>query len=393
MDPAVGATNYQAPGADRYTITLTLDTKNIALGSDSGFIELVRVTNGNIQRLVDGTVYGVIDDYFAKRTYDTNGDFIVNDFKIVPKANTETTDTYKLQIGTGVAYIRGYRVENALDKTLETTRARTTETINNNITTVDYGSYIYINNANGVFDTTNVSAVDFHCINADSSIVSTNTTTYNATRVATGYLRAVSFDTNTTDATTQPYVYKAYYNATVTIDSGSSAGDIRRIVSYNGTTKTATVDTPFTTAITSSSNFSLRFDTKDIDLMVVPSGTGASASAGIDPKGKVGGTTIGDTTLYNATSPELVFDLGYPYVGNLSDTSYSTFKAFRGITFASGVGSINLTGLDATFFGTASATQSADSAKNYWQVVVTNVGSSAFTIGQIVNFASTNTIA
>ena len=430
LDPAVGATNYQAPGADRYTITLTLDTKNIALGSDSGFIELVRVTNGNIQRLVDGTVYGVIDDYFAKRTYDTNGDFIVNDFKIVPKANTETTDTYKLQIGTGVAYIRGYRVENALDKTLETTRARTTETINNNITTVDYGSYIYVNNVNGVFDTTNIGAVDFHCINANSSIVSTNTTTYNATRVATGYLRAVSFDTNTTDANTQTYVYKAYvsdmqnyvltgtaasgttsnvvftdttgkfssaanayYNATVTIDSGSSAGDIRRIVSYNGTTKTATVDTPFTTAITSSSNFSLRFDTKDIDLMVVPSGTGAAASAGIDPKGKVGGTTIGDTTLYNATSPELVFDLGYPYVGNLSDTSYSTFKAFRGITFASGVGSINLTGLDATFFGTASATQSADSAKNYWQVVVTNVGSSGFSVGQIVNFASTNTIA
>lgn len=429
LDPAVGATNYQAPGADRYTITLTLDTKNIALGSDSGFIELVRVTNGNIQRLVDGTVYGVIDDYFAKRTYDTNGDFVVNDFRIVPKANTETTDTYKLQIGTGVAYVRGYRVENALDKTLETTRARTTETINNNITTIDYGSYLYINNANGVFDTTNVTAVDFHCINANSSIVSTNTTTYNATRVATGYLRAVSYDTNTTDANTQTYVYKAYvsdmqnyvlsgtassgttsnvvfadttgkfsstanayYNATITIDAGPNAGETRRVVSYNGGTKTAIVDSTFPTAITSSSTFSLRFDTKDIDLMVVPSGTGASASAGIDPKGKVGSSSIGDTTLYNASSPELVFELGYPYVGNLSDTSYSTFKTFRGISFASGVGSINLSGLDATFFGTASATQSADTAKNYWQVIVTDKGSSAFTVGQIVNFASTNTI-
>jgi hypothetical protein len=429
LDPAVGATNYQAPGADRYTITLTLDTKNIALGSDSGFIELVRVTNGNIQRLVDGTVYGVIDDYFAKRTYDTNGDFVVNDFRIVPKANTETTDTYKLQIGTGVAYVRGYRVENALDKTLEANRARTTETINNNITTIDYGSYLYINNANGVFDTTNVTAVDFHCINANSSIVSTNTTTYNATRVATGYLRAVSFDTNTTDANTQTYVYKAYvsdmqnyvlsgtaasgttsnvvftdttgkfsstanayYNATITIDAGPNAGETRRVVSYNGGTKTAIVDSTFPTAITSSSTFSLRFDTKDIDLMVVPSGTGASASAGIDPKGKVGSSSIGDTTLFNASSPELVFELGYPYVGNLSDTSYSTFKTFRGISFASGVGSINLSGLDATFFGTASATQSADTAKNYWQVIVTDKGSSAFTVGQIVNFASTNTI-
>ena len=430
LDPAVGATNYQAPGADRYTITLTLSTRNITLGSDSGFIELVRVTNGSIQRLVDGTVYGVIDDYFAKRTYDTNGDFVVNDFRIVPKANTQTTDTYQLQIGTGVAYIRGYRVENALDKTLETTRARTSEFVNNNTTTIDYGSYIYINNANGVFDTTNVAAVDFHCVNANTSIVSTNNTTYNSTKVASGYLRALSYDTNSSDANTQTYVYKAfvsdlqnyvlsgtassgtssnvvftdttgkfsssanaYYGATITIDSGSSSGDARKIVSYNGTTKTAIVDVPFTTPITSTSTFSLRFDTRDIDAMVVPSGTGVKAIAGIDPKGKVGGTSIGDTTLFNATSPELIFDLGYKYINNISDTSYTSFKIFRGISFASGVGSVNLTGLNASFLGTGGITQTADAAKNYWQVVVTDKGSSSFENGQIINFASTNTIS
>ena len=427
LDPAVGATNYQAPGADRYTITLTLDTKSITLGSDSGFIELVRVTNGNIQRLVDGTVYGVIDDYFAKRTYDTNGDFVVSDFKIQPKANTETTNTYKLQIGTGVAYIRGYRVENALDKTLETTRARTTETVGNSTTTVDYGSYIYVSSANGVFDTTKVVAVDFHSINANSLIVTTNTTTYNSTKVASGYIRALSYDTNTSDANTQSYIYKAYlsdlqnyvlsgtassgtssnvvfsdtsgkfsasanayYGVNISIDGGSSAGDIRKIVSYNGITKTATVDVPFVTPITSSSTFSLRFDTKDIDLMVTQNNSGSTrdASFGVDNKGKTGSSGIGETILYNSTSPELIFELGYPYVGTLTDTSYSTYKTFRGISFASGVGSINLTGLDATFFGISSSTQSPDLAKTYWQVIVTDVGSSAFTAGQIIDFTT-----
>ena len=42
LDPAVGATNYQAPGADRYVITLTLITLPLTLGNDDDFIELVR---------------------------------------------------------------------------------------------------------------------------------------------------------------------------------------------------------------------------------------------------------------------------------------------------------------------------------------------------------------
>ena len=426
LDPAVGSTNYQAPGADRYTITLTLDTKSIDFGADSAFIELVRITEGKIQRLVDGSVYGVIDDYFAKRTFDTNGDFVVSDFKIVPAANTLTTATYKMQIGSGTAYVRGYRIENTLDTTLETTRARTTESVNNNFTTVDYGSYIYVNSANGLFDISKVIPVDFHSVNANSSIVTTNAVTYNSTKVASGYLRALSYDTNTTDANTQSYVYKAYvsdlqnytlsgtaasgtssnvvftdtsgkfsgaanayYGATISITAGSSSGDSRKIVSYNEATKTATVDQPFSTPITSSSAFSLRFNTRDINMMVAPSSSGYNytASAGIDPKGKLNSSSIGDTILYNATSPEMIFKLGYDYVNNLTDTSYSSYKDFRGIEFASGVATgVNLTGLEATFLGTAGAIQSSDAAKNYWTVVVTDAKSSAFVVGQIIDF-------
>lgn len=425
LDPAVGATNYQAPGADRYTITLTLDTKPIELGSDSSFIELVRVTNGKIQRMVDGTVYGVIDDYFAKRTYDTNGDFIVSDFKVIPKANTTDSSTYQLQIGTGSAYVRGYRVENTIDKVLETTRARTTQAINNNTVSIDYGSYLYTNNIKLPFDITKVIPVDFHCVNAASSIITTNAITYNATKVASGYLRAMSYDTNSSDANTQTYIYKsyvsdlqnyvlsgvassgtssnvvftdttdkfsavanAYYGAAITIDSGSSSGDVRKVISYNGTTKTATVDSPFTIPITSSSNFSLRFATRDIDLMVAPDATGYAytAYAGIDPKGKVNNLSIGDTVLYNAQSPELIFNLGAPYVSNITDASYSSFRVFRGVSFTTTTGGVTAqcTLTNTSFFGTGGTTQSADVAKNYYTIFDAS--------GNIINFTGSNTI-
>jgi hypothetical protein len=436
LDPAVGATNYQAPGADRYTITLTLDTKSIELGNDSGFIELVRITNGTIQRLVDGTVYATIDDYFAKRTYDTNGDFVVNDFKLVPRANTANSQTYQVQIGTGIAYVKGYRVESTLETVVEAPRARTTEAINNNNLTMDYGNYLYVNDANGVFDVTKVIPVDFHTINANASITTTNTTTYNSTRAGTAYLRGLEFETASDSSNTRTYVYKAYltdiqnyslsaaaaatgtattiqfsdstgkfssvanayYGVTISIDSGPSAGDVRKIVSYNGTTKTATVDTAFTVVPTTSSNFSLRFNVSNYNMMVTPAANKANviSSFGVDPLSKTNGIVSGvsnlPTVITNPTSPELIFPVGYPYAYRLNDESYQSWKMSRAVNFASGVGQFTLTG-DITFVGSASATQSSTEAKDNWLVIVTDAGSSGFSVGSIVNFSSTNTIA
>jgi hypothetical protein len=188
LDPAVGASNYQAPGADRYKISLSLTTLPLTLGNDDQFIELVRINNGVVVKQVDSTVYSTIDDYFAKRTYDTNGDFIVNDYSISPVANTLNSATYDLKISKGLAYVHGYRVDVASDTTLVNNRARTTQSENNNSAFVYYGSYFYVDNANGVFDVTTAFPVDFHSVPA-ANIATANTTTYNSTLVGSGYIR------------------------------------------------------------------------------------------------------------------------------------------------------------------------------------------------------------
>ncbi len=69
LDPAVGASNYQAPGADRYQINLSLITLPLELGNDDQFVELLRIENGNVQKQVHNTVYSVIDEYFATMLY------------------------------------------------------------------------------------------------------------------------------------------------------------------------------------------------------------------------------------------------------------------------------------------------------------------------------------
>ena len=374
LDPAAGASNYQAPGADRYQVTLTLTTLPLALGNDDGFIELLRIINGQIVKRVDGTVYSTIDDYFAKRDYETNGDYIVNDFKLTPAANTFNTNLYDLSVGPGVAYVHGYRVENQSNQVLTSDRARTVnQTINDDIY-VDYGNFYYVDTANGVFDVATMPSVDFHSVTANN-IVSTNNVTYSATQVGTGYIRNLSYVAGT-GSQTNTYIYQAYindftantlsgsvasatsttivindtngsfspvanayYNTTLALTSGTSAGDTRNIVSYtnSGGTKTITVDKPFTLTPDTTTKFTIQFMQFDVESIVVKSPSyGINASVNINSAyGKVNGLVTGDAILNGPGTPELIIPVGNPFVANISSSSYVSTKVFRNKNFTS----------------------------------------------------------
>ena len=83
----------------------------------------------------------VIDDYFAKRDYETNGDYIVNDFKLTPKTYAEDEDFYKMSISKGIAYVHGYRVESQATTDIISARARTTDSQNNTPVYMNFGNY------------------------------------------------------------------------------------------------------------------------------------------------------------------------------------------------------------------------------------------------------------
>ena len=372
LDPAIGASNYQAPGADRYVITLTLTSLPLTPGNDDGFIELLRIDNGKIIKQVDGTVYSTIDDYFAKRDYETNGDYVVNDFILTPSANSlGVGSSYDLSVSKGVAYVHGYRVENQSQIVLTNDRSQTTANINNNAVFVDYGNYFVVDTANGVFDISTMPQVDFHSVTA-SNIVSTNTATYTSTLIGTGFIRNFAYVSGT-GSTTSNYVFNAYvsdinyntlssnavsgttnsfviydtngsfssvanayYNVTVSMTTGGLT-DIRNIVSYNGATKTATVDSPFTITPTSSSSFTLNFQQYDVESIVKTVGSGnynLTANANINAAGgKVNGISSGDSILNSPGTPELLFQVGYPYVAQLTNTSYYSQRVYRSKSF------------------------------------------------------------
>jgi hypothetical protein len=435
LDPAVGASNFQAPGADRYVISLTLSSRPTYFGDDEFFIELVRVENGNVFKMVDGSVYATIDDYFAKRDYEANGDYIINDFTLTPKADVNV-DKYIMGVGKGLAYVSGYRVENPSPIEIVSNRARTTGTQNNEPVFMDYVSYFLVSNVRGqgasTFDITTSNTVDFHCV-TDSNINTANSTTYNSTLVASGYIRSLEFDTSPTNNQSNTYIYKAfvfdlqnktvsanvvsatsttvtlpgtngltstvndaYVGVTVTIIKGTNAGESRLITAYNGSTRVATVGSAWSVTPDTSSVFSLSFETGDIESMVSANKSSYPAtllgSAKIDNTGKTNNLESGRTILENPSVPEMIFRIGNPYVSSISSPSYTTYQQIRNISFGAAGGTLSatipFTGSYAgviKHLGADGTTLSSDVIEECYTIIVTNKGTNTtINVGDIL---------
>jgi hypothetical protein len=82
LDNAQNSYNYAAPGAHRFYIDLTLTKLAVDSVLDSNFVELIRVTNGSINTIVQNTEYSLLGNELARRTYDESGDYTVRGFEI-----------------------------------------------------------------------------------------------------------------------------------------------------------------------------------------------------------------------------------------------------------------------------------------------------------------------
>jgi hypothetical protein len=445
LDPAVGSTNYQAPGADRYTIRLELTTKPLTqqIVADSNFVELMRVNNGSIIKKINETSYSKINDYFAKRTYETNGDYIVNQFSIVPKANTLDSNNYIISVGPGVAYVQGYRIENQSEYLINARKARERKEVNNNVITPSYGNYLYVNDFRGanneIIDITQMRTVELHCVGvANANTLTVNS--YNSTVAANASIRNIVYSSSGTDSNTKSYIYKvylqnvttktlattvssatsntitltdttgkfstinnAYVGVRVTIDSGIASGQERTVSAYNGSTKVLTLAETLSVVPSGGETVTLRFDVKDTESII---GVNQSATTpitvygngDINVQGKVNNLESGDTILFDKDEPELIFPVGNPYVSSMSDISFTSLQSYRGqaFTVAGGGGVTKTVTIDSSFQSTINfirtgSSESADSIKQNFIVVVTDPRSSGLTTGDIIHFTNSPT--
>jgi len=143
-DNANGSSNQNAPGADRLKLVPVLTAKTTSeADADTTFFTLKKYSNGNAILVRDVAQYHVLGEEMARRTYEESGDYVVEDFKTkVIKRDS----SLKAAVGKGIAYVKGYRVENRAELFLDVDDIANTSVgeRTNQAVSFNYGSYLNI---------------------------------------------------------------------------------------------------------------------------------------------------------------------------------------------------------------------------------------------------------
>ncbi len=155
-DNAYGSKNENAPGADRLKLTPTLSILSpAAAAADSDFFTLIRYQNGNAVGLRDVSQYNVLGEEMARRTYEESGNYVLEQFPIstddrIPEG--EVNSQVHALVGQGVAYVKGFRVENSGEQSIQIDQIAATEIVNNQSIGTQYGHYVDVSGFSGRID-------------------------------------------------------------------------------------------------------------------------------------------------------------------------------------------------------------------------------------------------
>ena len=219
-DNARGFSNYAAPGADRFKISTVLSKKDIDDFDDKDFVELIRIDNGEVKKLQDKSVYSVIKDYFAKRTFEESGDYALKNFDVsalnslndrisnegiylpnqkTDDGNTPSDDLLCYKVSPGTAYVRGYDIDLPSSTILDIEKPRDIQTVNTALVPFEMGNLLRINNVVGTpFVGINTSGNTVKLFNQRKGAVGSGTTLVGEARVYAFNLTDSTYTNQTT---------------------------------------------------------------------------------------------------------------------------------------------------------------------------------------------------
>lgn len=432
LDPALEASNYQAPGAVRYKLDLILARRDLDSIDDEGFIEISRIENGVLQKNITTPIYSEIEEVFARRTYDESGNYTVNPFRIqLRNSTTDNANNFQLVISEGKGYILGYEFQTIAPQSIESPRARTVANVTNYNLNMNYGNYVIVDKLQGEIDTSSQGLIDIHCVPYNN----VNTATANAyvsTKIGSARVKDVTFysgDSNTALRSYELYLFdtrfnalgglaagaatnefqirlntantsatdnNAYVGATIEIVGGTSSGDVRTINAYNSVTRTANVSRNFTANTDGTSQYRIKFDFGDTESFVLSQTytTGSSnANCNITVLNKDNGLVNGRSFISEASSSTLVFPLPENFIkaGTMADREFTYRRVYTGVQFTSGVtgaGAVQAT-LGEDFVGATSTSNTSSTVMENFLVVISNPQSSGRPKGDQVKVKTT----
>lgn len=205
QDPAQGAYNYTAPGANRLKLNPILTKVADGTTASNNFVELIKITNGRIEARAAKPQYAAIRDYMAERTFDESGNYIVRGLQprirehlktgnnqgvfvsspqnavIRGQKQTGNNELLVVEVQPGKAYVKGYDNELYIPQNIIIDKGIDFEEINDAQIFASYGNYVDAHEVVGNWDTINQKTVTLR----DTQHKSTGNGTFSTT-VASG---------------------------------------------------------------------------------------------------------------------------------------------------------------------------------------------------------------
>lgn len=202
-DNAIGSYNYTAPGAHRLKLVPTptfYDAANNAVTVPENFLSILEFDGGDGRIVINKTDMQLssLGDLLATRTFEESGDYIVRPFSVDVIAHESNTQSFYYNVGAGIAYVDGYRVELASPRRVEVKRAIDTAYSENQLSTINMGNYVRVQNFVGTIPVETIPEVML--ITGDQEVLGNNLPItqpiggLNAKWVGNANVRAVVFD-------------------------------------------------------------------------------------------------------------------------------------------------------------------------------------------------------
>lgn len=350
LDNAYGSPNYAAPGADRHSIDLTLETTMAGTGlttTNKHFL-IASYRDGEMIGNVNKPEYSDLEKHLADRTYKESGDYTVIPFigRVSEHLSDESKFIFKLDKGT--AFVQGFEVSTEGQSSLEVDKARTTAFLNNSQLQIDKGPYILVENLTGLISPYSMVTIDIH----NTVSPSTSSATYNDTKIGTAIAFGTVFDSINTGTTN---TYKLFLTD-INLNATASISSARSFIIKTGSG-------PYTWT------FYAQYSTESYDSTTIL------------------GATVTDVTIQNSQNYTQLFKLGNTPVKthvnsgtNLTDITYQYYKEFTSTSFARSAGSTSATlTLSGTQFFIGSGILSSSTVASQWYATVRSVGSGSGT--------------
>jgi hypothetical protein len=427
LDPAQGAYNYQAPGANRYKVTTTLAKRTLDSADTSSFFEILRLVSGVKTKEIEYPIYSEIEKTLARRTYDESGNYTVDPFVIALQEesldanNNVQLGKFTAVLDPGKAYVGGYEFQTIAPTAITIDRARDTANVSDYDLPTAVRSSVVLKDINGSVLINEFPKLDIHCVSVANVNVTTNVA-YSSTLI--GSLRVSSIKYNDSIDTANGQTFSLSTNVfdvngasiTGTIASASSANTITlpagfsstvgdnayanmyfritdtggsaispiKISTSNTTNKTITLSSNLPFVPTSANTFSIDSDFKVAESVISRNGLSKTFAGNIDTDSK--DVLTGFAYISEPNRQSLIFDLPFEAVkeSSIDNLDFYAKKVYSSkVSDGAGIITISTEGTDTfAFAGTPGPLDDATLINNI--IAFANYNSASNTISGIV---------